>query len=60
VRGGRYPAGAAFRFMGHANVTTALTVYTHQFGDDHAEAMAALEAMRRPASPNVVPMRRRV
>jgi hypothetical protein len=28
------------------------------FDDDHAETMAALEAMSRPAAPNVVPMRR--
>jgi acyl-CoA reductase-like NAD-dependent aldehyde dehydrogenase len=60
VRGDRYPAGAAFRFIGHANITSALTVYTRQFGDDHAETMAALEALRRAASPNVVPMRRQI
>ena len=48
------------RFMGHAKVTTTLAVYTHLFDDDHAETMAALEAMSRPASaPNVVPIRRR-
>ncbi|OBH94299.1 tyrosine-type recombinase/integrase [Mycobacterium sp. E2733] len=46
------------RFMGHAKVTTTLAIYTHLFDDDHAETMAALEAMSRPASPNVVPMRR--
>ncbi|AKE00463.1 integrase [Rhodococcus erythropolis] len=33
------------RFMGHAKVTTALTVYSHLFGDDHADAMAALGSM---------------
>lgn len=48
------------RFMGHAKVTTTLAVYTHLFDDDHAETMAALEAMSRPVdAPNVVPMRRR-
>jgi integrase len=48
------------RFMGHAKVTTTLAVYTHLFDDDHAESMAALEAMNRAtAAPNVVPMRRR-
>ena len=47
------------RFMGHAKGTTTLAIYTHLFGDDHAETMAALEAMSRPAAPNVVPMRRR-
>lgn len=47
------------RFMGHARVTTTLAVYTHLFDDDHAETMAALEAMSRPAAPNVVPIRRR-
>ena len=35
------------RFMGHAKVTTTLGVYTHLFDDDHAETMAALEAMSR-------------
>jgi hypothetical protein len=46
--------------MGHAKVTTTLTVYTHLFGDDHAETMAALEAMNRQiAAPNVLRMRRR-
>ena len=47
------------RFMGHAKVTTTLGIYTHLFADDHSETMAALEAMSRPASPNVVPLRRR-
>lgn len=47
------------RFMGHAKVTTTLAVYTHLFEDDHAETMAALEAMSRPVdAPNVLPMRR--
>jgi integrase len=48
------------RFMGHAKLTTTLAVFTHLFDDDHAETMAALEAMSRPLdAPNVVPMRRR-
>jgi integrase len=47
------------RFMGHAKMTTTLAIYTHLFDDDHAETMAALEAMSRPAAPNVVPLRRR-
>ncbi len=47
------------RFMGHAKVTTTLSIYTHLFDDDHAETMAALEAMSRPIdAPNVVAMRR--
>jgi integrase len=47
------------RFMGHAKVTTTLAIYTHLFDDDHAETMAALEAMARPVTPrNVVPMHR--
>ncbi|HYO03432.1 MAG TPA: tyrosine-type recombinase/integrase [Mycobacterium sp.] len=47
------------RFMGHAKVTTTLAIYTHLFDDDHAETMASLEAMSRPANaPNVVRMRR--
>ena len=46
------------RFMGHATVTTTLTVYTRLFGDDHADAMAALGAMETPKlkAGNVVPM----
>jgi hypothetical protein len=36
-----------------------LAIYTYLFDDDHSETMAALEAMSRPAAPNVVPMRRR-
>ncbi|MGV0774537.1 tyrosine-type recombinase/integrase [Mycolicibacterium elephantis] len=48
------------RFMGHAKVTTTLAIYTHLFEDDHAETMAALEAMSQPVSaPNVVPLLRR-
>jgi integrase len=48
------------RFMGHAKVTTTLAIYTHLFDDDHAETMAALEAMSRPvAAPNVVPIKGR-
>ena len=53
------PPSHLSRFMGHATVTTTLAVYTHLFDDDHAETMAALEAMSRPAAPNVVPIRRR-
>jgi hypothetical protein len=46
--------------MGHAKVTTTLTVYTHLFADDHTDAMAALDAMARPAAAanNVVRFRR--
>ncbi|QVI30244.1 tyrosine-type recombinase/integrase [Mycolicibacterium neoaurum] len=48
------------RFMGHSKVTTTLSIYTHLFDDDHAETMAALEAMSRPSgATNVVPIRRR-
>ncbi|MCV7051859.1 tyrosine-type recombinase/integrase [Mycobacterium heidelbergense] len=48
------------RFMGHAKVTTTLAIYTHLFDDDHAETMAALEAMSRPIeAPNVTQLRRR-
>lgn len=48
------------RFMGHAKVTTTLTIYTHLFDDDHSETMAALEAMSRPVDArNVVAMRQR-
>ena len=46
-------------FMGHSKVMTTLGVYAHLFVDDHAETMAALEAMSRPVAPNVVPIRGR-
>ncbi|PBC51162.1 site-specific integrase [Rhodococcus sp. ACS1] len=48
------------RFMGHAKVTTTLTVYAHLFEDDHADAMAALGAMGAETThaENVVPFRR--
>lgn len=39
------PALDIARFMGHAKVTTTLTVYTHLFADDHSDAMTALGAM---------------
>ncbi|GAB5897084.1 tyrosine-type recombinase/integrase [Mycolicibacterium mageritense] len=59
IAAGRPPLEIA-RFMGHAKVTTTLTVYAHLFNtDDHAEAMGALDAMA--AAPayggNVVPLR---
>lgn len=48
------------RFMGHAKVTTTLSVYTHLFDDDHTDTMVALEAISRPASAgNVVALQRR-
>jgi hypothetical protein len=37
--------------MGYAKVTTTLAIYMHLFDDDHAETMAAREAMIRPAAP---------
>lgn len=42
------------RFMGHAKVTTTLTVYAHLFDDDHADAMTALGAMSIQHAGNVV------
>jgi integrase len=51
------------RFMGHSRVTTTLAVYAHLFDSDHADSMAALEAMSQPVEdrlPNVVRLRRRV
>jgi integrase len=42
------------RFMGHAKVTTTLTVYAHLFEDDHADAMDALGAMSKQYGSNVV------
>lgn len=49
------------RFMGHAKVTTTLSVYAHLFADDHSDAMAALGAMGQPvaAGGNVVRLRDR-
>jgi integrase len=45
--------------MGHAKVTTTLAIYTHLFDDDHAETMAALEAMGQPKpnASNVIALR---
>lgn len=45
------------RFMGHAKVTTTLSVYAHLFADDHSDAMAALGAMGQPVAGNVVQLR---
>jgi hypothetical protein len=45
--------------MGHAKVTTTLTIYSHSFPSDHTEHMTALAAMNAPVGPNVLPMRRR-
>lgn len=42
------------RFMGHAKVTTTLTVYAHLFEDDHADAMDALGAMSKQHASNVI------
>ena len=44
------------RFMGHAKVTTTLTVYAHLFEDDHADAMDALGAMSKQRGGNVIPL----
>jgi len=54
------PAVAIVPVHGHAKVTTTLTVYTHLFEDNHADAMAALDAMATPkpkADGNVIPLR---
>ncbi|MBM7365525.1 tyrosine-type recombinase/integrase [Gordonia hydrophobica] len=46
------------RFMGHAKVTTTLSVSAHLFEDDHTDAMDALAGMGAPASgENVVSLR---
>ncbi len=45
------------RFMGHAKVTTTLSVYAHLFEDDHTDAMSALGAVSQPSSANVVRLR---
>jgi hypothetical protein len=36
------------RVMGHAKVTTTVSIYTNLCDDDHADAMAALGAMGQP------------
>ncbi|MCX2756589.1 MULTISPECIES: hypothetical protein [unclassified Gordonia (in: high G+C Gram-positive bacteria)] len=36
--------------MGHARVTTTLSVYAHLFEDDHTNVMSALAAMGVPAT----------
>jgi len=52
---------AVCRFMGHSKPTTTLAIYTHLFNtDDHADAMAVLGAMAKPAFArmgNVIPLR---
>jgi hypothetical protein len=54
------PSRLEISWQGHAKVMTTLSIYTHLFDDDHAETMAALEAMSRPVdAPNVIPIRRR-
>ncbi|MBB3039600.1 tyrosine-type recombinase/integrase [Hoyosella altamirensis] len=52
------PALAIAKYMGHAKVTTTLTIYAHLFDDDHTDAMAALGALGQPAPKpaNVVQM----
>jgi integrase len=47
------------RFMGHAKITTTLTIYSRLFPFDHTEHMTALAAMNAPVAANVVPMHRR-
>jgi integrase len=39
------------KFMGHANPSITLGIYTHLFEDDHEAAMAALGGLSRPAVP---------
>lgn len=47
------------RFMGHAKVTTTLSVYAHLFEDDHTDAIYAPAAMGTPTTgENVVRIRR--
>jgi integrase len=53
------PALEISRFMGHAKVTTTLTIYGHLFPSEHTDAMTALASMNAPVAPNVVAMRRR-
>lgn len=40
------------RFAGHSKVTTTLNIYAHLFEDDHADAMAALGALRSRFAPS--------
>lgn len=46
------------RYVGHSKVTTTLDIYTHLFGDDHADEMSALGSLAAPTAPNVVRLRR--
>lgn len=61
IAAGRPPLDVA-RFMGHAKVTTTLSVYAHLYADDHTDAMDALGAMESggadAAAPNVIQIRR--
>jgi integrase len=45
------------RYVGHSKVTTTLDIYTHLFGDDHADEMSALGSLATPTAPNVVRLR---
>lgn len=46
------PVREVAKFMGHANATTTEHIYTHLFDtDDHADAMAALDALDQPLLP---------
>lgn len=58
IAAGRPPLEVA-RFMGHAKVTTTLSVYAHLYADDHSDAMDALGAMEVEPDygPNVIPLR---
>lgn len=53
------PVREVAKFMGHANTTTTEHIYTHLFDtDDHAGAMAALDALDQPAlAENVIRLR---
>jgi hypothetical protein len=55
---GEIPPLEIVRFMGHAKVTTTLSVYAHLYADNFADAMAALGAMEAvpTRAENVVPL----
>jgi integrase len=54
------PVREVAKFMGHTNTTTTEHIYTHLFDtDDHADAMAALDALDQPPlAGNVIRLRR--
>jgi integrase len=47
------------RWMGHANINTTDSIYTHLFNGDHARDMDKLDALRSTKQPTTVVLRLR-